>query len=199
MKNWNAQDGENQNICENFLTSLLLLLFVKDVSYETEDSPFIITEHYNKTTRKIIRYVEQNYFSAFSLEEMGKELNYNKNYLCALFSKSVGISIIDYVNFLRMRKAIGSFLYFSYDVATTAEGLGFSSTDYFGRIFKRFVGVTPRDFYRAVSSFDAEERSRFNDEQLLSYRPYTIEDGLASMRRIGTHVLALKEEKSGQK
>ena len=79
MKNWNAQDGENQNICENFLISLLLLLFVKDVSYETEDSPFIITEHYNKTTRKIIRYVEQNYFSAFSLEEMGKELNYNKN------------------------------------------------------------------------------------------------------------------------
>jgi len=195
MNNWNVQDQQNQSNCENLLVSLLLLLFMKEVRYETRGSRFILTESYNKATQKILHYIENHYFAGFTLEEMGAELNYNKNYLCDAFSKNVGISIIDYVNYLKMRKAIGSFLYFSYDVATTAEGLGFNGTDYFGRIFKRFVGVPPRDFYRAVSGLSAEERSRFSEEPLLSYRPCAIEEGLCSMRRIGKMAMGFKEQK----
>jgi len=199
MENWSAQDLQNQQSCENLLISLLLLLFMGQMHYEKKDSRFILAENYNKTTQKILHYAETHYFEPFSLEKLGAELNYNKNYLCAVFSKNVGISIVDYINFLKMRKAIGSFLYYSYDVATTAEGLGFNSTDYFGRIFKRFLGVTPRDFYKAVSSLSAEERSKFNEEPLLTYRPCTIEEALDSMRHIGESVLELKKRQETDK
>jgi AraC-like DNA-binding protein len=118
---------------------------------------------------------------------MAKATGYNKNYLCMSFAKDTGTSIVTYTNFLRIRKAIGTILYHPKPISLISENLTFDNPNYFGRTFKAFTGISPREFNKAARKMTPEEKADlYAAEPLLKYRRCPFEEALDSMRHIGT-------------
>jgi AraC-like DNA-binding protein len=186
VENWHREDSAVRQNCNDFLNTLLLLLFADQTQTEVSGSQFILTNGYSKATLSALNYIEQHYYSHFSLDELAQATSYNKSYLCAAFSENTGVSIVTYTNFLRIRKAIGSILYFPRPFNRVASALGFDNPNYFSRTFHTFTGLSPRDFNLVARRMTAEEKANlYASEPLLNYRRYPLEEALRSMRHIG--------------
>lgn len=195
VENWTCHNEQNRKDTEYILTTVLLNFFIGDLHYENKNSTHILTDGYSDVTRAVLVYIE-NYFSySFRLESLGKRLNYNKNYLCYIFKKDTGVSIIDYLNFIRIRQAIIFFAFYSQDVYTTCESVGFSNLSHFSRTFKSLVGLAPRDFRRAFLQIEQQEIAKyFTNEMILNYELYTMDEALKSLGSIGKRANTILEE-----
>lgn len=196
IKNSRCNDSHNQEDIEHILIAILLRFFLQDLCYEELDSNLINTENYDSLARSIITYIEKNYTSRLSLQKMSEALNYNKNYLSASFTKQTGITVIDYLKFVRIRQAVIFLIYYNQDIYTTSECVGFSSTSYFTRTFKSLVGIAPLYMRQAfcVSSHGCIS-DFFSDNHTLNYKRCTIEEGFQSLRDIGQTAISILERK----
>lgn len=186
VENWNSRDMQNSLDIEYILCTVLLNFFIDRLHYAHKDSAHILTDSYSAVTKAILVYIEKHFPHPFRLETLGQQLNYNKNYLCSVFTKNTGVSIIDYLNFVRIRRAVVFFAYYGQDVYTACESVGFANLSHFSRTFKMLVGMPPRDFRKAFSLLSQEEAARyFTDEPFLSYQPCTMEEAFTSLRRSG--------------
>lgn len=103
------------------------------LSYESELSP-------------IMRYLNENYMDISNLEQVSSALYMSKNYLCALFKKQTGMTIIYYLNSLRINKACTKLQKSNKPIHDIGIECGFESNAYFNRVFKKFMGTTPSEF-----------------------------------------------------
>lgn len=103
----------------------------------------------NQFCRELIDYLEDNYSRDISLDELAEQTRLSKGYLCALFKKYTGQSIMHYLLTIRISHAkIFLIQYSDKKVYEIARLCGFDSPSYFTKIFKRVTGITPED-YRA--------------------------------------------------
>lgn len=65
-----------------------------------------------------------------------------------LFKEATGLTPLQYLNRVRIEKAKELLLNTSLSVAEISECVGFSSQNYFGRLFRRQVGLSPTQFAR---------------------------------------------------
>ena len=186
VENWDSRDEQNRMDIEYILTAVLLNFFVDKLHYAHKDSTHILTENYGTLTKDILVYIEKHFSQSFSLQELGEALNYNKNYLCSVFIKDTGVTIVDYLNFVRIRRAMIFFAFYRQDVYTACESVGFGNLSHFSRTFKNMVGMPPREFRKAFSLLNQEEAAKyFTDERFLSYQPCKMEEAFASLRHSG--------------
>ena len=198
-ENWNSRDVQNQMDMECVLSAVLLNFFVDTLHYAHKESTHILTDRYSPLTKAILVYIEKNFSRPFSLQALGEQLNYNKNYLCSAFARNTGVSIVEYLNFVRIRRAVSFFAFYGQDVNTTCESVGFSNLSHFSRTFKGIVGMPPREFRKAFSLLTQEEAARyFTDERFLSYQLCTMEEAFAALHRSGeVAVQILKKHPQG--
>lgn len=186
VENWNSRDTQNVTDIAYILSTVLLNFFVENLHYASNDSAHIRTEDYSAVTKAVLVYIEKYFPYRFSLQTMGERLSYNKNYLCSVFRRDTGVSIVAYLNFIRIRRAIIFFAFYGQDVYTTCESVGFANLSHFSRTFKALVGVPPRDFRKAFSLLKQEDATRyFADERVLNYQICTMQEAMASLSRCG--------------
>ncbi len=186
VENWDSRDPQNRTDIEYILSAVLLNFFVDKLRYAHKDSTHILTGDYSALTKAILVYIEKNFSRPFSLQELGHQLSYNKNYLCSVFAKDTGATIVEYLNFVRIRRALIFFAFYGQDVYTACESVGYGNLSHFSRTFKAMVGMPPREFRKAFSMLTQEEAAKyFTDERFLSYQPCTMEEAFAALRRSG--------------
>lgn len=101
-------------------------------------------------TRHILNYISHHYNSSISLEILAKETGLTKSYLCQVFKKHTGCTITRYINRLRCYRAI-SLIETGMSVTEAAFEVGYSDYNYFSRIFKKIIGITPTDSMKKIS------------------------------------------------
>lgn len=99
-----------------------------------------------RVVEKVIEYVKKNYFNDFSLNDLSKELFFTPNYLSFIFSQNVGENFIEYLTKYRIERAKELLTDGKYKVYEVGEMVGYRNIDYFRRIFKEYVGVSPSEF-----------------------------------------------------
>ncbi len=88
----------------------------------------------------------------FSLENSIKNLPLNYDYVRKLFKKEVGQTPLEYLTAKRMSLAREIILsgitnrYSNYTVSQIAEMCGFAEPLYFSRVFKKYYGVSPKEY-----------------------------------------------------
>jgi AraC-like DNA-binding protein len=122
-------------------------------STEKPNSQLIDTSGFSDITIDIIKYIESNYMHPISLTAIAEHVDYNPNYICSLFKKDTGVTIIDYLNFVRIRRAADHFSYSDIDITQVCARVGFANVSHFNRTFKKFVGLSPR-IYRRMFPLD---------------------------------------------
>ena len=91
-------------------------------------------------------YVQQNFRTNLTTEQIAADLGYNKSYFCKLFKQNLGMPFLQYVNEYRIRYAI--IWYRGYPLTEIAGEIGFKDYSYFARVFKKYVGMTPHEYFK---------------------------------------------------
>lgn len=84
-----------------------------------------------------------------SIEDVARQLGYGKSRLYALFAREVGMAPNDYRQRVRIKRCCERLIETDDSVTTIGIEGGFHSSQYFSRVFKKYVGVTP-SHYREV-------------------------------------------------
>lgn len=91
-------------------------------------------------------HIRQHFLGDLSLEAIAKEVGISPYYLSKLFKESEGVNYIDYVTKLRINYAKERLSGSDRSVKEVCYESGYSDPNYFSRIFKKWVGVTPTEF-----------------------------------------------------
>lgn len=81
-----------------------------------------------------------------SVREMAKKLGVSMYYMCHLFKKQTGITIIDYKNELKIIKAKNLLVNTDKKITEIAQECGFGSDSYFGKVFMEHEQVSPSQY-----------------------------------------------------
>ena len=83
---------------------------------------------------------------ALSLESLSRECAYHKNYISAVFKRDMHMTIRQYINTVRIQNACALMEKNVTCIKDISALCGFSDPLYFSKVFKRHMGVSPRQF-----------------------------------------------------
>lgn len=95
-------------------------------------------------------YIRKNYAKPITLEETANACHMSKGYLSIMMKKQVGMSFLQFRNYLRMIAAKRLLQDSNANITETAAAVGCFDANYFSRIFKQTVGMTPREYQRMI-------------------------------------------------
>ena len=102
---------------------------------------------------RIKKYVDEHFSEHnFSLDDISRDLSYNKKYISSLFKKHTGIGMIDYLNTIRIQNACTMIGQGFTSINDIADRCGYSDAQYFSKIFKAKMGVTPTQYMKTLSA-----------------------------------------------
>lgn len=87
----------------------------------------------------------------FALDEVIKAMPFHYDYLRKLFKKEVGVTPLEYMTGMRMKKAevlLNTMRSDEYSVTQIGEMCGFDDALYFSRVFKKNYGCSPSNYAR---------------------------------------------------
>ena len=100
----------------------------------------------NQTICNILIYIDNNLNKKITINELEKQFFYNKYYLMKLFKKEIKVSILEYINILRIKNSINEIKSTNNSLTTIFINNGFYSLEYFSETFKKITGVNPTTF-----------------------------------------------------
>lgn len=101
-------------------------------------------------TQKIVHYIAQNFTEEITLDSLAKEFNVSKYYISHTFSKSIKITLPNYLSIIRAEYAAGMIRSTNESITNICNESGFSSQTTFNRAFKRIYRMTPREYKDSV-------------------------------------------------
>lgn len=143
------QDLQNSRNYQQLQTSAVSLLF------DRPDTPSCdpgLKDYAKQEIQTIIHYLSTHYTEKIPLEDLAKLTNLNKSYLCRLFKQETGMSILAYLNQIRMEKGAQYIRQSSGEcnIKTIAAQVGIDDPFYFTRKFKTYFGQSPSDYARSL-------------------------------------------------
>ncbi len=100
-------------------------------------------DFHDMTVENIVSYINENYSTISGLDEIADRFFISKFHLCRLFSKNLGMSIMTYLNMVRIREACALIKNTQINLTEIATRCGFNSESYFCKLFKSEMGVSP--------------------------------------------------------
>ncbi|MDP4133333.1 MAG: AraC family transcriptional regulator [Bacillota bacterium] len=145
------KSSETYDYMQLLLTDLFFLNLIKFIPKSTEipeykgKSQGIFTD----TVLSFIRYIDDNYKEQLTLKIVSDNFYLNKEYLSRLFKSKTGMTITDYINSVRIKKACELLENTSLDVGFIAYSVGFGSATHFDRQFKKQLKITPKEYRKS--------------------------------------------------
>ena len=121
-----------------------MLDIIKDRSSETHEDA-----RYADVYREIVGFMESHCNESMTVSAIAKGCNLSESNLKRIFKIFCDRGVIEYHNFLRIRKAM-EMLEKGTTAAVISDTLGFSDVSYFYVAFKRETGLTPRGYVRSL-------------------------------------------------
>ncbi|MBO4902251.1 MAG: response regulator [Lachnospiraceae bacterium] len=91
-------------------------------------------------------YILENYQKDISLDDVSREVDISPYYFSKLFKEETGENFIEYVTNIRIEKAKQLLASSRLSMKEICAQVGYADPNYFSRIFKKTVGVTPTEY-----------------------------------------------------
>lgn len=106
----------------------------------------------NEYVVKAVQYIEEHISDVLTIKEVAQQVHLNPSYFSVLFKEEAGLTFIDYVTQLRMKKAKELLESSSLSLDAISEQIGLQTTSYFIRMFKKFESITPKQYRDQVKN-----------------------------------------------
>lgn len=94
----------------------------------------------------VSKYIQTNFRTDISLDSLSENFSISKSYLSRRFKTVFGIGINDYITYIRLLHAEKLLRTTDYPITQIAAECGYSDSNYFSTAFKKFKGITARQF-----------------------------------------------------
>ena len=101
----------------------------------------------------IQHYIYQNFDKPIGLPEIGAYINRNPSYVSRLIKQETGENLTQILSKLRIKKAKHLLKTTNIKISEVAAAVGYSSQQYFNRIFTEQTGMSPTDFRKITQTF----------------------------------------------
>lgn len=153
QKRQDAPIGSEQLIKLN-LEMLLIKLIRSTILPKIETSG---TESFDPLTKSILSILTNNVYSHITVEAISREVGFSRTHIAAVFKKSCGKTITEYLTDLKISEAKYLMRKQLYTVTQIADFLCYDNSHYFYRVFKRETGMTPKQYILSVAYLDGPQ------------------------------------------
>lgn len=95
---------------------------------------------------KAVRYVKENYMKKITLDDVANHVYLSKAYLSRIFKEEMDVSLVNYINQLRIDKSKALLGDLSLPLIDVANLVGFEEQSYFSKVFKKLNGISPGQY-----------------------------------------------------
>lgn len=103
---------------------------------------------------ELLSYLHQNYQQKISSSDIEAEFECNFDYLNRTFSKLTGHTIIRYLNLIRINHAKELIEATHMNLSEIGYLVGLNDPYYFSKVFKKYVGLSPMQYYKKIRETD---------------------------------------------
>ncbi|MGN1121946.1 MAG: helix-turn-helix domain-containing protein [Eubacteriales bacterium] len=100
--------------------------------------------------KQMLDFIHANYSQPLSLKDIAASALVGSRECSRCFARSIGRSPMEYLNYYRIQMAIRQLITTDRSVTDISEYSGFSSISYFGKVFKRYTGLSPLQYRSCV-------------------------------------------------
>ena len=100
----------------------------------------------NSLISNVLNYINQNFTTITSLEDLTQHFYLTKHHLCRMFKKETSSTINQYITILKMRKACELLENTNMKSTEICSQCGFNSPIYFTQCFKKLFNMTPLEY-----------------------------------------------------
>lgn len=111
---------------------------------------------HRQVVHSTIQYIQLNYQKKISLNDIAAYVSVSSSYLCRLFKREVGQSVMGFLTQLRIDKSKELLLSTDRDIVEIAMECGFEDQSYYTKVFKRLSDCTPHQYRKRAPVRQAE-------------------------------------------
>ena len=101
----------------------------------------------NATIFMIKEYISKNYQNEnLSVKDISEHVHFSASYVCTFFKNETGKTLNQYLMEYRMEKAKKLLQDPRYRIAEISAKIGYNDGNYFGKSFKKYVGLSPSEY-----------------------------------------------------
>lgn len=107
---------------------------------------------YSSIVRQALMFINLNISSNITVKQVANEIGLSPDYLTRLFKKELGINIITYINRKRIYTSLNLLKTTDLSIEDIGDLIGLNNTSYFYTLFKKEVGVSPKQYRNSLKS-----------------------------------------------
>lgn len=96
----------------------------------------------------IVAYINENFAAIQQIDQIAERFFISKYHLCRVFKRTMQVTIVDYINQVKLRNARRLLEISDAGIGEVAEQCGYHSVAYFSSIFKKIMGESPTEYRR---------------------------------------------------
>ena len=127
------------------LLQAIFLLLPYGVSGKNQD-----TDSASEKLKTVLDYIHLHYADALSIKELAAQCYFSEYYFMRFFKKHMHMTVIEYLNNLRMEKAVELFEQGYTSIIEVSMSVGFHSLSYFHKVFREKFSMTPKQFLQQL-------------------------------------------------
>ena len=128
---------------KTLLTSVSILLLHYSVSGGGQR-----IKNVNNSVKQAIDFINENYHKSITPKMLAENLFVSERTLYRLFKENIGLTITEYINYVRIINAKRLMTDTAFSITDIAYHCGFNDSSYFSTVFKKCTGISPR-IYRS--------------------------------------------------
>jgi AraC-like DNA-binding protein len=129
------------------ISELEMLEIAMIIEYCNAVKNFAIKGH-SSAVKKAIMYINLHFHENINLQSVADEIGFNRTYLAKRFKEEMNITVISYIQKKRIDEAAFLIEQGMLSITDISEQVGFSSYNYFFKVFKDVKGMTPTEYKR---------------------------------------------------
>lgn len=94
----------------------------------------------------VVQYCRENLMTKINLSMILKEFSVNKNQLNVAFDNEVGMTCMEYVEKMRINYSKRLLDEQNWSISEISEKIGYDDTNYYSKVFKKHIGMTPSEY-----------------------------------------------------
>lgn len=101
---------------------------------------------YSPIIKQALTFIDLNLSSNLTVKKVALEVNLSPDYLTRLFKKELGVTVITYINQKRIYRSLKLLKTTNLSIEEIGDLIGLSNTSYFYTLFKREIGISPKQY-----------------------------------------------------
>lgn len=107
--------------------------------------------------KQVCDFVLENASNEIKVDTVSKNMYINKSYICKLFKQRTGMTVNGYITMVKMESAKRLLEEDSVKASNVANNVGYKDPDYFNKLFKKYYGLSPKDYKQQISARTLED------------------------------------------